>query len=341
MIIGSRRGKKRWPWLLLIFFLLLGGYFSTRAVLFCSTPAEKEGREIVIQVPGGTSLVTAAGLLEESGIIRSVRTFVFLVKLRGRANRIQAGELLFRTDMTPVQVMDVLTRGKAVTYQVTIPEGFNMEQIITVLVSKDLGDREIFRELSRDAQWCQSLGLPGETLEGFLFPDTYSWPRGFSEKEILGQMVAHFKRVFSEKMRERARELGMTELEVVTLASIIEKETGVPEERTLVSSVFHNRLKKGYRLQTDPSVIYGLKDFDGNLTREHLRKDHPYNTYTRSGLPPGPIANPGEASLNAALYPAETFFLYFVARGDGTHVFSKTLIEHNEAVRLFQLGGER
>jgi len=339
MIIGSRRKKRRLFPLFLILFLVLGGYFLARAVLFCYTPVEKEGKDVVVQVPGGSSLVSASRLLAESGIIRSVKPFVFFVKLRGQADRIQAGELLFRTDMTPIQIMEVLTRGKAVTYQVTIPEGFNMEQVITVLAAKGLGDKEKLWRLSRDAQWCKSLGIPGDTLEGFLFPDTYFWPKGLSEKEILGQMVTHYGRVFSGKMRERAREINMTELEVVTLASIIEKETGAPEERDLVSSVFHNRLRKGYRLQTDPSVIYGLEGFDGDLTREHLRKDHPYNTYTRSGLPPGPIANPGKASLTSALFPAETSYLYFVARGDGTHVFSNTLIEHNKAVRLYQLGG--
>ena len=151
-------------------------------------------------------------------------------------------------------------------------------------------------------------------------------------------MVAKYKSIYTDAMEARAREMGLSELEVVTLASIIEKETGAPEEREQVSAVFHNRLKKGYRLQTDPTVIYGLKDFNGNLTKKDLRTDHPYNTYTRSGLPVGPIANPGEASLAAALNPAKVSYLYFVAKGDGTHVFSNTLVEHNKAVAIYQLG---
>jgi len=342
MIIRPRKKKKGFfPLLFLILFLILAGSFFLGLFIYCNTPVEKEGREVVVEVPGGATLLSASQLLADSGVIRSVRTFVFLAKLRGRADRIQAGELRFRTDMTPLEAMEVLSRGKAVTYQVTIPEGFNVSQVVSVLAARGLGDRDRFSDLARDAGFCQSLGVPAGTLEGFLFPDTYSWPKGLSEEEVLSQMVGHFKKVFTDEMKERAKELDMTELEMVTLASLIEKETGSPEERKLVSSVFHNRLRKGYRLQTDPSVIYGIENFDGNLTREHLKKDHPYNTYTRRGLPAGPIANPGEASLIAALYPAQTSFLYFVARGDGTHVFSSTLVEHNEAVRLFQLGGKR
>ncbi len=342
MIIRPRKKRKSLiPWLLLAFLLFLAGSLSLGLFVYFNTPVEKEGREVVVEVPGGATLLSASKLLAGSGVIRSVRPFVFLAKLRGRADRIQAGELRFRTDMTSLEVMEVLSRGKAVTYQVTIPEGFNIQQIIAVLAAKGLGNKDRFSELARDPDFCRSHGVPADTLEGFLFPDTYSWPKGLAEEEILSQMVAHFKRVFTEEMKERARELNMTQLEVVTLASLIEKETGAPEERELVSSVFHNRLRKGYRLQTDPSVIYGIENFDGNLTREHLKKDHPYNTYTRYGLPAGPIANPGEASLRAALYPAQTSFLYFVARGDGTHVFSSSLVEHNKNVRLFQLGGER
>jgi UPF0755 protein len=221
---------------------------------------------------------------------------------------------------------------------VTIPEGYNVRMISALLAEKGLGDADRFEELAMDTEFSRSLGIPSDTLEGFLFPDTYSWPKGLSEEDILRRMTAKYKTVFTKTMRSRAQELGMTELEAVTLASIIEKETGAPEEREQVSAVFHNRLKKGYRLQTDPTVIYGLEDFDGNLTKKDLRTDHPYNTYTRSGLPAGPIANPGKASLEAALNPAKVSYLYFVSRGDGTHVFSDTLVEHNKAVAIYQLG---
>lgn len=305
---------------------------------FMNTPAEDPGHEVLITIPSGSSFVSASQLLVDAGVVRSLKPFVFLGKVKGLSNSIQAGELMFRTDMTPADVLEVLVKGKAVSYHVTIPEGYNIQMISKLLAEKGLGDEDRFLELASEEQFSRRLGVPSDTLEGFLFPDTYSWPKGLSEEDILGRMVAKYKSVFTEDMRVRARKMGMTERDVVTLASIIEKETGAPEEREQVSAVFHNRLKKGYRLQTDPTVIYGLKDFNGNLTKKDLRTDHPYNTYTRSGLPAGPIANPGKASLAAALNPAKVSYLYFVARGDGTHVFSNTLVEHNKAVAVYQLG---
>ena len=319
--------------------LVIAGYLAFKVATFWYTPAEKGGREVVVQIPGGSSLLSASWLLADSEVIRSVKPFVFMVKLRGQADRIQAGELMFRTDMTPAEVMEVLTRGKAVTYQVTIPEGYNMYQVASILAAKGLVKEERFLALSRDPEFCRSLEVPGDTLEGFLFPDTYSWPKGLSEEEVLSQMVARYKKVFTEDMRRRAREMGMTELEVVTLASIIEKETGLPEERPLVSAVFHNRLKRAIPLCSDPTVIYGLDDFDGNITREDLTRETPYNTYLIQGLPPGPISNPGRSSIWAALYPAPVKYLYFVSRNDGSHHFSTNLKEHNVAVWRYQKRG--
>ncbi len=339
MIIGKPKKRSRKGALVLFLLLVILGAGVLKVLHFWNTPAQEEGREVLVTIPSGASFVSASQLLVDAGVVRSLKPFVLLGKIRGLSNSVQAGELLFRTDMTPSQALEVLARGKAVSYPVTIPEGYTFRQIAGLLDEKRLGDLDRFLELASDPGFSRSLGVPADSLEGFLFPDTYSWPRGLSEEEILGRMVAKYRSVFNGERMERAREIGMTELEVVTLASIIEKETGAPEERDLVSAVFHNRLKKGYRLQTDPTVIYGIENFDGNLTKSHLREDHPYNTYTRSGLPVGPIANPGEASLLAALYPAEVDYLYFVARGDGTHVFSSTLMEHNKAVQTYQLGG--
>ncbi|UCG38662.1 MAG: endolytic transglycosylase MltG [bacterium] len=341
MIIGKRERKRRVLPLLLLAVLLAAGLAAARLWIFWYTPSREPGSEVMVTIPGGSSFVSASRLLLESGVITSLKPFVFIGKIKGLSNSIQAGELMFRTDMSPAQVMVVLTRGKPVSYQVTVPEGYDIRQIAGLLSSLGLVDGERFLKLSTDADFSRSLGVPAGSLEGFLFPDTYHWPKGLTEEDILARMVSRYAEVLTPEMRQRMQEMGLSELEVVTLASIIEKETGAPEERNLVSAVFHNRLRKGYRLQTDPTVIYGLEEFDGNLTREHLRQDHPYNTYTRPGLPPGPIANPGEASLLAALNPAEVNYLYFVSRGDGTHVFSSTLVEHNEAVRAFQLGGGR
>ena len=181
------------------------------------------------------------------------------------------------------------------------------------------------------------MGIPGKTVEGYLFPETYFFQKQASAEKIIRAMIGRFKSVFTKEWKNRAQELGFSVHEIVTLASIIEKETGVAKERSIISSVFHNRLEKGIRLASDPTVIYGIENFDGNLTRQDLRTRTPYNTYTNYGLPPGPIANPGKAALEAALYPADTPYLYFVAKPDNTHHFSTTLAEHNRAVRKYQL----
>lgn len=337
MRVGRQKDKKKLLPALILALLFIAGITAFRLFVFWITPAAKTGKEVVVQVPQGSSFVSASRLLYDARIIRSVKLFVMVGKVRGLSGRIQAGELGFRTDMTPGEVLDVLSRGKAVLYKVTVPEGFTVKQIAELLEKQELADYDRILSLANDPGFARSLGVPANRLEGFLFPDTYSWPKGTSEEFILKRMVEHYKKVFSDEMRAKAMEVGMTEFEVVTLASIVERETGSPDERRLVSAVFHNRLKKRYRLQSDPTVIYGLDEFDGDLKKSHLRKDTPYNTYTRLGLPAGPIANPGAESIMAAISPANVPYLYFVARGDGTHVFSNTLVEHNAAVRKYQL----
>jgi len=338
MIIGKPKRDYRKVLVILIVLAIVAGSTVIGVWGYFNAPVEDQGRDVLITIPGGSSFVSASQLLVDEGVVRSLRAFVFLGKIKGLSNSIQAGELKFRTDMTSNQALDVLVRGKAVSYQVTIPEGYNVQMVAALLAEKGLGEIDRFMELAKNGEFARGLGVPADSLEGFLFPDTYSWPKGLSEEDILSRMVSKYSSVFTDAMRSRAEEMGMSEFEVVTLASIIEKETGAPEEREQVSAVFHNRLKKGYRLQTDPTVIYGLKNFNGDLTKKDLRTDHPYNTYTRNGLPVGPIANPGEASLKAVLSPARVSYLYFVARGDGTHVFSNNLVEHNKAVAIYQLG---
>jgi UPF0755 protein len=338
MIIGKPQKKSRIIPVVVLVAAVVAGSALIGVWSFLNTSAEDPGREVLITIPGGSSFISASQLLVDAGVIKSLKPFVLLGKIKGLSNSIQAGELMFDTGMTPSQALDVLVKGKAVSYHVTIPEGYNNQMVAALLAEKGLGDVDRILSLSKDPEFTRGLGVPADSLEGFLFPDTYSWPKGLSEKDILRRMVKKYSSVFTDTMRAKATEMGMTELEVVTLASIIEKETGAPQERQQVSAVFHNRLRKGYRLQTDPTVIYGIENFNGDLTKKDLRTDHPYNTYTRSGLPVGPIANPGEASLLAALSPAKVSYLYFVAKGDGTHVFSNTLVEHNRAVAVYQLG---
>jgi UPF0755 protein len=229
-----------------------------------------------------------------------------------------------------------------VRYQIIIPEGYTVRQIALRLAEKGIVEQqEEFLSLAFSVNFAGSLGIEGAGVEGYLFPDTYLFPKGVASAEVIRTMVGKFRRVYVPAFSQRAAELGMTDKQIVTLASIIEKETGVPEERPLVSAVFHNRLKRGMPLCSDPTVIYGIKAFDGNLRKLDLMRMTPYNTYLSRGLPPGPIANPGASAIQAALYPAPTNYLYFVSRNDGTHHFSATLREHNEAVWKYQKGGRR
>jgi UPF0755 protein len=203
-----------------------------------------------------------------------------------------------------------------------------------------IDNQEAFLSLAFSSDFAAGLGIAGDGVEGYLFPDTYLFSKEVAPAEVIKTMVENFKRVYAPDFSLRAAELGMTDREVVTLASIIEKETGLAEERPLISAVFHNRLKLGIPLSSDPTVIYGIADFDGNLRKRDLEKKTPYNTYLIRGLPPGPIANPGRSSILAALYPAPVKYLYFVSRNDGSHHFSATIREHNEAVRRYQKNGK-
>jgi UPF0755 protein len=253
----------------------------------------------------------------------------------GYGRNIKAGEYRLNSAMTPLEVLDILRRGAIVTHTVTIPEGFTREQIGRLLEQKGLVDRDKFMILTGDPDVAKSYGVSGPDLEGFLYPDTYHLSRGLSAESVIDVLVNQFKEV-AGPYRARLEELNMTMEQVVILASIVEKETGLPEERPIIASVFLNRLKKNKRLESDPTVIYGINNFDGNLRKKDLKTRTPYNTYVIRGLPPGAIANPGKEAIQAVLYPAKTEYLYFVSKNDGSHHFSKTLIEHNRAVRLYQ-----
>jgi UPF0755 protein len=194
-----------------------------------------------------------------------------------------------------------------------------------------------FISSATDSSFVREEGIDAETFEGYLFPDTYYFSKDVTSEKIISAMVKKFRSVFTSTYKEQAKKLGLSIHRAVTLASIIEKETGDPEERSVISSVFHNRLKKKMRLESDPTVIYGIKDFDGNIKKRHLKTSTPYNTYQIPGLPPGPIANPGKKAIEAALFPADTDFLYFVSKKDNTHMFSTNIRDHNKAVRKYQL----
>ncbi len=288
-----------------------------------------------LQIQPGTGLNKVAVDLQNVGVVRSALAVKLLARWKQQGGQIQAGCYRFSDPATPGEVLDRLVRGDVEKVSLTIPEGFNLQQIIARTVEKGFGEKEKLSELAYDADFIHSLDIDADSLEGYLFPETYLFAPGIGEESLLQMMVKPLRSHTDATLMKKAERLGLNLHQWLTLASIIEKETGLVEEMPLISSVFHNRLKRNIPLQTDPTVIYGIKDFDGNITRKHLKTPTPYNTYLNRGLPPGPIASPGLAALESAVNPAETKYLYFVATGDGGHKFSKTLKEHNVAVKEY------
>jgi len=300
------------------------------------TPASSSAPPALFLVKRGMSFnAIARGLLKE-GFLKETRGIKIAAFLKGAHKKIKAGEYELSAQMTPMALLNALVEGRTKSYPVTFPEGYNIKEIAALIEAKGLGSKDDFIKHTMDAKAAADFGLKGESLEGYLFPDTYSFTKVATLEDIIRKMVATFKAVYVREFQEEAEKQGMTTLELVTLASIIEKETGQVDEMPLISAVFRNRLRKRIRLGSDPTVIYGIKDYNGNITKKHLLTRTPYNTYRNYGLPPGPIASPGRAALQAALNPADVSFLYFVSRNDGTHKFSNTLKEHNRAVRKFQ-----
>ena len=303
--------------------------------LFLTRPAQKGGQEQVLVVKEGWSLRDVAGELQKKDIITNKALFMFWARVKGYDRSLRAGEYRLSSGMSPIRIMEKLARGEILTHAVTIPEGFTKEQIGELLEKKGILEKQEFLVLAGNRELLQAYGLSGPSFEGYLYPDTYHFARGSSAKMVISTMVHRFQTVF-EPLKARMEAVGMSQAEVVILASIVEKETGLAKERPLIASVFLNRLRRKMRLASDPTVIYGIKDFDGNLTRKDLEEKTPYNTYVNYGLPPGPIANPGLDSIRAVLFPAETDYLYFVSKNDGSHRFSRTLAEHNRAVATYQ-----
>ncbi len=306
--------------------------FISYALLFSPLTLENS---VQLQVQPGTGLNKVALDLQEKGVIRSSLGIKLLARWNQQSDRIQAGHYQFSGSATPEEILARLVAGDVEKVSLTIPEGFTLQQIVDRIEEKGFGRRDRLLQLAYNADFIHSLKIDAASLEGYLFPETYLFAPGVGEKALLKMMVGQLRSHISEELKKNAKDLGLGFHQWVTLASIIEKETGIVEEMPLISSVFHNRLKRRIPLQTDPTVIYGIKNFDGNLTRKHLKTPSLYNTYLNRGLPPGPIASPGLAALHAAVNPAQTKYLYFVATGDGGHRFSKTLKEHNAAVREY------
>jgi UPF0755 protein len=296
----------------------------------------------------GSSLKKVSTTLKQEGVIRDASLFIRMATFLGKKKEVKAGEYEFHTRMHPWEVLNILAKGQVKPRLVTIVEGFTLSQIAQLLDDLEIVEKKAFLEKTSSPALIISLGLPysatsnpASSLEGYLFPNTYHLLREMNAEEIIQMMVQQFKKVVNNEWNRRASQLGMSQREIVILASIIEKEASLPEEKPFVSAVFHNRLKKKIPLQSDPTVIYGIKNFNGNLTRVDLQRPSPYNTYLNNGLPPTPICNPGKDSLLAALNPSPVSYLYFVSKNDGSHYFSSTMEEHNQAVMKYQKGGGR
>ena len=325
----------------LIVAFVLGLKYS---VLFL--PPEEESREVVVSIPEGASAARIGQVLEEAGVIKSADAFVWTLKARTRVKGpvvLKAGEMALDPSMSIWKTIDLIAKGNYKLYPFTVPEGRNMYEIAQLIEKAGLGTQDDFLALCRDQALIASLGFKGVSLEGYLYPETYSFPKGTQLQSIIKTMTDAFKKVW-QKYEPLAREKNMSREEVVTLASIVEKETGVARERPVIAGVFFNRLAKKMKLQTDPTIIYGLlPDFSGDITRQDINNPHPYNTYVHFGLPPGPITNPGEAAISAVVKPDIVPYIYFVSKNDGSgaHDFSETLAEHNRKVNRYLRSGKK
>ncbi len=306
---------------------------------YARRPVAPGAGDQVVAIARGQSMARTAAALERRGMIRDALKFRLLARFRGDDRRIQAGEYLLSGALAPREILEILVGGRVRHHRITIAEGLTVAQIADLVAAAGLTNAAAFQASATDPVALAAAGIAAESFEGYLFPETYFFTASDTPADMVAAMAARFRQVFRAEWEARAAGMNWTVHQVVTLASIIEKETGAPGERALISGVFHNRLRRGMRLESDPTVIYGIPDFDGNLTRRHLETLTAYNTYRIAGLPPGPIANPGAAAIEAALFPEETDALYFVSRNDGTHVFSETYTEHLKAVRRYQSGG--
>lgn len=296
------------------------------------SPSDPRGVEKIVTIPKGVGVVGIGKLLKEEEIIRDRHTFLLLAVLKGQARNLKSGEYQLSQAMSISELLQLLEEGKVYYRRVTVPEGYTLREIAAALERRGLVTAQEFMAEATDPKLISKFKIGAKSLEGYLFPDTYFFTSGTSAEEIVEKMLSVLKRNYTSPLLQRGKELRMDMHQVLTLASIIEAEARKEEERPIISGVFHNRLRRGMPLQADPTVRYALDGYRGPISRRLLKTKSPYNTYLNRGLPPGPISNPGLPSIKAALYPAKTPYLYFVAREDGTHKFSTTFREHSRAV---------
>ncbi len=310
------------------------------AFAYCSfemlVPAQKATKNAEILIPKGATFRQAADILTGEKLIRDRNVFLLLGRLTGADRKIKAGYYRIWAEMTPLDIFNVLRKGQIVEYEIRIIEGESLPDIAASFAGTGIATDEAFMKLARDPNFLSAYSIDAPSIEGYIFPDTYLIPKGMPIEDAVGTMINRMREKFSDKMIKRMDELGMNEREVLTLASIVEKEAVIDSERPLISAVYHNRLRQGMLLQADPTCIYGVKNSREKITKEDLLRKTPYNTYIIKGLPPGPIASPGLKSIMAALYPADVPYLYFVSRDDRSHQFSTNIEDHEKAVKLYR-----
>ena len=315
-----------------------GGYWIYRQVIEPYRGYAES--EVFVDIPSGSGPNRIVDQLVAAGVVRDPLTFRAALLVSGRARALKAGEYRFNEPMHALDVIDKIARGDVYKRLLTFREGLTIVEMAAVFEERGFGTAAEFREAAGNAQLIRDLDPAASDLEGYLFPETYSLPRSTPAGDVVAQMIAGFKTALSPETRAAAEAGGLSVRQLVTLASLVEKETGAAAERPLVAAVYRNRMKIGMGMQADPTVIYALTKagrYKGNLSRENLQFDSPYNTYRYAGLPPGPIAAPGRAALDAAAKPADVDYLYFVSKNDGTHVFASTLAEHNRNVQTWQV----
>lgn len=327
--------KSRVSSYVILFFAVAVLYFVL-LIHYSNSSIDKKNMSVLVDIPAGSSFLKVTEILNKSGLIKSRLFFYSLAIMKDARRSIRAGEYEFNTSLTPAAMIDKLLRGEIKNYRVVIPEDLSLREISARLDEFKLIDKKVFFELASDEDFLESLNIKADSIEGYLFPETYYLDRSMSTRQIMKEMVNEFWKKVTPEMIKRAGELKLDIHKLVTFASIIGKESGNDAEKPMISAVFHNRLRKKMRLQSDPTAIYDLENFNGKVLRSHLKRNSPYNTYIIKGLPPGPIANPGVASLRAALYPAPVNYLYFVSKKDSTHYFSNSLAEHNQAIKRYQ-----
>jgi UPF0755 protein len=326
-----------------VFVFIVGGAVFAGTIAWVRMTEPYRGYsepELFVEIPQGAGSAEIGRALVDGGIVKDTWTFRAALYWTGRSRALKAGEYRFDRPLTAVDVVERLARGDVYVRRLTFPEGLTIVEMSKLYESHGFGRAREFAEAARDVSLVADLDPSARDLEGYLYPETYGVARGTDASKLIAMMVARFRSVFDASLVQRAKAQDRSVRDVVTLASLVEKETSRAEERPIVAAVYRNRAKIGMAMQADPTVIYALEKagrWNGNIRRDDLAFDSPYNTYKYPGLPPGPIASPGKPSLEAALQPADAPYLYFVSRNDGTHVFAKTLEEHNRNVQRFQV----